>query len=364
MKIEPKEITIKELCEGYIDKREEGVFAYGGKLDIRPPYQREFIYPDKERNAVIDTVSKNYPLNVMYWADREDDTYEVIDGQQRIISICEYVSGNFSIKWNETVLGFNNLKDEEKAIIENYKLQVYFCTGTPREKLKWFKTINIAGKPLTNQELNNAVYSGPWVSDAKLYFSKRNCVASSLGSKYVNGALDRQEYLETVIRWISNNNIEEYMRVQQNKKDAKELWNYFQDVISWIEVNFKVHNDKISYVEWGLYYNELKNKVFDIEDIKKKVNEFILDDDVTKKSGIYPYIFTGEEKYLNIRAFTDNMKLKVYTKQSGKCLNCREEFNINEMEADHIIPWSAGGKTDESNCQMLCTKDHKLLKNR
>jgi hypothetical protein len=184
MKIELKEITVRELADGYQDNAEAGVFGYGGKLDIRPPYQREFIYGPKERDAVINTVTKDFPLNVMYWAVREDGNFEIIDGQQRTISVCQYVTGDFSFQQ----LYFHNLPDDKQAQILDYKLMVYQCTGTDSERLDWFRTINIAGKPLTDQELKNAVYAGSWVSDAKRYFSKTGCAAYQIGQDYLNGA--------------------------------------------------------------------------------------------------------------------------------------------------------------------------------
>ena len=195
MKIELNEITVKKLTDGFVDNAEQGVVAYGGKLDIRPPYQREFIYKDKQRDAVIDSVRKDFPLNVMYWAVREDGDYEVIDGQQRTLSICQYVNGDFSING----LAFHNLKDDQQQQILGYKLMVYFCSGTDSEKLDWFRTINIAGEEHTDQELRNAVYAGPWTADAKRYFSKTGCPAYGLASDYLRGSPIRQEYLETAI---------------------------------------------------------------------------------------------------------------------------------------------------------------------
>jgi len=167
MDINLTEITVRELTDKYVDKEENGVLGYSGKLDIRPPYQREFIYKDKQRDAVVDTITKKYPLNVMYWAVREDGKFEVIDGQQRTISICQYIEGDFA--FNNRY--FHNLQKDEQEQLLNYKLMVYFCSGEDSEKLEWFKTINIAGEKLTDQELRNAVYSGSWVSDAKRYFS-------------------------------------------------------------------------------------------------------------------------------------------------------------------------------------------------
>ena len=193
MKIELKEISIRDVVNGYADKNENGIYGFDGKLNIRPAYQREFVYKDKQRDAVIETISKKFPLNVMYWVKNEDETYELLDGQQRTISICEYVNGSFSLNFQY----FHNLTDGEKEQILNYKLMIYICEGTDREKLDWFKIINIAGEKLTEQELRNAIYTGTWLNDAKRYFSKTNCPAYGIGSNYVKGSPIRQDYLET-----------------------------------------------------------------------------------------------------------------------------------------------------------------------
>ncbi len=350
MKIELKEITVSALIDGYEDNEESGVVGYDGLLDIRPPYQREFIYKDKQRDAVIDTILRNFPLNVMYWAVREDGNYEVIDGQQRTISICQYVEGDFSV--NDKY--FHNLQQDEQEKILDYELMVYFCSGTDTEKLNWFETINIAGEKLTDQELRNAVYSGSWVSDAKRYFSKTGCPAYGIGSDYLNGSAIRQEYLETAIKWISDDKIKKYMGEHQNDPTAVALWNYFQSVISWVSANFTKKRRFMKGVNWGKLYNEYKDEVYDPKEIEEETAKLILDDDVTKKSGIYFYLLTRNEKYLSIRAFTDAIRQKVYEKQKGICTICTEHFDISEMEADHITPWHTGGKTNEENCQMLC----------
>lgn len=356
MDITLKEITVRELTEGYIDKEEHGVFGYGGKLDIRPPYQREFIYKDKQRDAVIDTIIKDYPLNVMYWSLREDGTYEVIDGQQRTISICQYVTGDFSYLFRY----FHSLQKDEQEKILNYKIMVYICSGTDSEKLEWFKTINIAGEKLTEQELRNAVYSGSWVSDAKRYFSKNGCPASQIGSDYLNGSAIRQEYFETAIRWISEGNIEVYMSNHQHDPNASALWRYFKDVISWIESTFTNKRKKfMKGIEWGFLYNKYKDVVYDTKALEEEISKLLMDDDVTKKSGIYPYVLTRNERYLSLRAFDDVVKQKVYEKQKGICVKCQEHFKLEEMEADHITPWHEGGKTTEENCQLLCKNDNR-----
>ena len=353
MKIELLNLTVKELVEDYFDDGEGGVTGYGGKLDIRPPFQREFIYKDDKRNAVIDSILKGFPLNVMYWADREDGTFEIIDGQQRTISIAQYVEGDFSFNY----LYFDNLQPDKQKLILDYKLMVYVCTGTDSEKLEWFKTINIAGEKLTNQELRNAVYAGTWLSDAKRYFSRTRCVAYQIGNSYVNGSPIRQDYLETVIKWISKDAIEDYMGTHQHDENALPLWEYFQLVIDWVKSTFTNTRPKfMNGVDWGSLYNNFKDIDLNADEIEQETTDLVFDDDVERKQGIYPYILTRDEKHLNIRAFSDSMKQKVYEKQSGICVICNDEFTIKEMEADHITPWSEGGKTNEDNCQMLCKK--------
>ena len=241
-------------------------------------------------------------------------------------------------------------------MILNYELTVYVCSGTPSEKLEWFKTINIAGQELTNQELRNAVYAGTWLSDAKRYFSRRGCAASQIGDPYVKARAERQEYLETAIKWISKDSIEGYMGKHQHDENASPLWEYFQSAIDWVESTFTKPRKAMKGVDWGSLHHDFKDADLDADEIEQETAHLILNDDVTKKAGIYPYILTREEKHLNIRAFSDGMKQKAYEKQKGICAMCKDEFTIKEMEADHITPWSQGGKTDEDNCQMLCKK--------
>ena len=356
MKIELKEVSIKEVSEGYVNDEEEGVVGFKGKLNIRPKYQREFVYKDKQRDAVIETVRKNFPLNVMYWVKNEDGTYEVMDGQQRTISFCEYIAGKFSLNFQY----FHNLEENEKKQILNYKLMIYFCEGNDKEKLDWFKTINIAGEKLYDQELRNAIYTGAWLSDSKRYFSKSGCPAYSIANDYMNGSPIRQDYLETTIRWISKGKIEEYMAKHQHKPNANDLWLYFQSVISWIKAVFPNYRREMRGVDFGLLYNEFKNKELDSKKIEKEIVILMQDEDVTKKSGIYSYILTRNEKHLNIRAFTDRQKREAYERQKGICPKCKKPFEIEEMEADHIKPWHEGGKTTAKNCQMLCKEDNRI----
>lgn len=247
MQIELKEITVRELTQGYQDNQENGVVAYGGKLDVRPPFQREFVYKEEQRENVIDTIFKGFPLNVMYWSVKNDGSYEIIDGQQRTISICQYCNDDFSFEFRK----FENLQDDEKKKILDYKLMIYFCKGEESEKLKWFETINIAGEELTKQELRNAVYSGSWVTDAKKIFSKSNSPAYEIGHNYLNGSAIRQDYLETIIKWKSEDLIEKYMSTHQHKSNANELWLYFQAVIDWIQSVFSNYRKEMKGINWG-----------------------------------------------------------------------------------------------------------------
>lgn len=355
MKIELKEIPIREIVAGYVDNDEDGVFGYGGRLNIRPPYQREFIYNDEKRNAVINTIKNDFPLNVMYWSVREDGDYEIIDGQQRTISVCQYYMGEFSYKGRY----YHNLQEDEKQKFLDYKLMIYFCSGTDSERLEWFKIINIAGEELRPQELRNAVYAGAWTTDAKRYFSKRNCPAYGLGSDYLSGTAIRQDYLETVIRWISKDNIEAYMAENQHKTSANELFRYFTNIITWIQAVFPNYRNEMKGVNWGPLYDEFKDKDLDPKELEVEISALMLDDDVNNKKGIYPYVLTRQEKHLNIRAFTLAMKRAAYERQEGICVVCKEHFEIDEMEADHITPWHEGGRTIPENCQMLCKEDNR-----
>lgn len=350
MEIELHEITIREITENYIDNQENGVTGFNGLLNIRPKYQREFVYDEVKRNAVIETINKDFPLNVMYWVKNEDGTFEVLDGQQRTISFCQYVNNDFSLN-NKA---FHNLTQTEKDKILNYKCMIYFCEGNDLEKLEWFKIINIAGEKLTDQELRNAVYTGNWLTSAKSKFSKTNCAAYNLAKEYVNGNPTRQDYLETALSWINNGNIEEYMSIHQHDPNANELWIYFLNVIEWVKNTFTKYRSEMKGVNWGELYNQYGTQTFDTIELEKEIKKLMQDDDVTKKKGIYYYVLTRKEKYLNIRTFTESQKREVYERQNGICPMCKNHFEFNEMEGDHITPWHVGGKTEINNCQMLC----------
>lgn len=305
--------------------------------------------------AVIDTVFKNYPLNVMYWVEKDDATYELLDGQQRTLSICAYYLGEFIINLEGNLKGIHNLTQDERKRFLDYELTVYICTeGTDTEQIEWFKVINIAGERLTEQEILNAVYNGSWVTEAKRKFSKSQCVAYKLGGKYMNGNPIRQDLLHTTLKWISNGKVEEYMAAHQHDSNADAEWQYFQNVIHWVEVLFPKTRKEMKGIQWGTLYNRYRNNTYSATEMEKRIKALIKDDDVTDKKGIYPYLITGEERHLSIRAFSDSMKSAAYERQNGICAKCGKHFDLSEMEADHITPWSQGGRTIPDNCQMLC----------
>lgn len=370
MLIKLYEIPVSELIQGYKDDNENGVVGFGGQLNIRPKFQREFIYDEKQRNEVIKTIKKGFPLNTMYWIITSDDGdiknldninlhdpkyhYELLDGQQRTISICKYCNGDFSID----CFGFYNLTQQEQQEITDYKLMVYICCGNDKEKLNWFEVINIAGEELTKQELRNAIYTGNWITDAKKYFSKTQCPAYQIGQNYMNGKPIRQDYLQTVLSWISSIDelsISDYMAKHQFDDNASYLWSYFQQVISWIKATFPVYRNEMKGIQWGFLYNKYKNNIYDTDALEKQIQRLLMDEDVSNHKGIYEYLLDNNEKHLNIRTFTSQQKLRAFTRQGGKCIRCGKVCSsINEMEADHITPWSKGGHTTDDNLQMLC----------
>lgn len=354
MKIELHEISIREIVENYVDNAEEGVIGYNGKLNIRPKYQREFVYDVTKRNAVIETIRNNFPLNVMYWVKNDDDTFEVLDGQQRTISFCQYVKNGFSIQVNGYPKSFSNLTIDEQNEILDYKLMIYLCEGTDTEKLAWFRIINIAGEKLTDQELRNATYTGTWLTNAKSIFSKSNCAAYLLSKDYVSGSPNRQELLEKALSWISKGNIEEYMSVHQHDPNANELWTYYRNVIEWVSLTFTTYRKEMKGIDWGKLYDDFKDEMYDTDKLEQEIQKLMMDDDVSNKKGIYSYILTHNEKYLNIRTFTESQKRTAYEQQKGICPICKNHFELKEMHGDHITPWSKGGKTIPENCQMLC----------
>lgn len=359
MKIELTQVTIRELVEGYEDlsASEEGIVGYGRQLNIRPKYQREFVYDAKKRNAVIDTVWKGFPLNVMYWVDNGEGAsprYELLDGQQRTISICQFVWGEFMMVIDGTLTNFEGLTPGQKQRILDYPLQVYVCTGSEEEQLAWFRVINIAGERLTDQELRNAIYNGPWLTSAKRRFSKSGCVAYQMGSDYMSGSPIRQAYLETVLGWISGGDIDAYMVAHRFDPDCDELWQYYQDVIHWVQTHFTEKNPKMKGVQWGEMYAKHRDDPFKESELRQRVRELMMDGEVGNKAGIYWYVLDGDEHHLQLRQFDEKTRLQFYTRQNGICPACGKHFELKDMHADHIIPWAKGGRTVADNCQLLC----------
>jgi hypothetical protein len=361
-------ITVADLAKNYSDNGEGGVAGYDGRLDIRPAYQREFVYPPAKRDEVVRTVHKNFPLNVMYWSVKPDGKFEMLDGQQRTISVCSYIAGDFSVDFRDDrgATYFHSLPADAKQAFLDYALSIYVCEGEESERLDWFKIINIAGEVLTAQELRNAIYTGPWLSDAKRWFSKTSAPAAQIGGKLVDGSPIRQAFLEKALDWISRGQIEEYMSKHQLENDADELWKYFQAVVDWVNGVFTTTRKEMKGLAWGEWYNlSQEGKLKPVVDITKpelveeKVSELYRDEEVSDHKGIYKYILTGEERHLSIRAFAEKEIGRKYVEQGGICPVCGEHFELSEMEADHKTPWSQGGKTAYDNLQMLCRKDNR-----
>ena len=400
MSIELKQIKLRDLFDGYVNSEEDGVVGYHGRLDIRPKYQREFIYNDKEQVAVINTVKRGFPLNTMYWAiardangnkilnDAGEEMYELMDGQQRTISICEFLNNHVVVNFQKFFNIQKSTPDIAQKILD-YDLQVYICDGEVSDKLDWFRTINIAGKPLMEQELLNAQYVGEWLTKSKEYFSKTNCNAAEVmvvkGHKamdYMSGSPIRQDYLATVLKWIADyqglpartSEGDAYMANHQGDSDAGEIKSYYTSVLDWVGGKFKVYRKEMKGLPFGLWYNELHRGGYagqiitkSADEIEENIIRLIGDDEVEAPiKGIYEYIVDGEEKHLSLRQFDPKMAAKVYEGQHHKCPYCdqaigghtypdgKTEYDLKEMEADHIVPWSKGGKTEEKNCQMLC----------
>lgn len=389
MNIQLQPITVRQIIENYKDEAEEGVVGFGGKLNIRPAYQREFVYKDEQRNEVIRTIMRGYPstefpLNVMYWAKNNNDNFELIDGQQRTISICQYAHNEFSIEIDGIPQNFDNLSPEKKEYFLDYKLQVYACEGTSDEKLEWFSIINLAGEPLTPQELLNANYTGPWLSSAKRYFMKSNSAAYGLASKYVEieASQSRGKGLETALKWISNDNVKQYMADHQNDENADALWQYFRSVIEWVRSIFTQHYKEMKSVNWGKLYTTYNSGSYDSKVVSEQVKKLYLDPYVENKRGIFEYVLGGSQdtRLLVVRIFDDKVKRIVYAAQTKKANDLGESncpycalghdanklkiWNIEEMDADHVTAWSKGGNTDMENCQMLCVPHNRSKGNK
>lgn len=382
------EITIEEICKGFVYNEYEGkgLFGLSGKLTIQPEYQRNYIYADGKRDvAVIDSILKGYPLGLIYFTKVSNDKFEVLDGQQRITSFGRFFTGKFSIiDSNGIPRYFDGLANDLKERFLQTKLTIYECEGTETEIKEWFKTINIAGVPLNEQELSNAIHSGPFVTKAKEEFSNSQNANVQKWSAYISGDVKRQDYLRTALNWVSHgyvdkDNIDAYMSKHRYDDNIKELKAYFSSVIDWISSVFIDVENEMRGLEWGRLYETYYKKSYNPQEVSKRITELYSDPYVKNRKGVFEYILGGcsDTKLLDVRMFDDVTKQSVYKKQTAdakskgisNCPLCALSNNNNntriwklkEMDADHVTAWSNGGTTDINNCQMLC-KTHNRAK--
>lgn len=378
-------LTVKDLCNGFIyDVHEaKGLYGWGGKLIIQPEYQRNYIYADGKRDvAVINSLLKGYPLGLIYFVKTRTGQYEVLDGQQRITSFGRYVTGKFGVMDENNIPHyFTGLPEDKQKCIMNAQLTIYVCEGEESEIKEWFKTINIAGVPLVQQELLNSVYSGSFVTLAKAEFSNSQNANMQKWQTYIKGNPLRQGILEVALEWVCRGqcDIGEYMSKHRNDDNINELKTYFTSVIDWVSTVFTDVKKEMCGLDWGTLYERYHNEPYIPDEVSRRLNELYMDDAVQNRRGICEYILGGEKdkKLLNIRIFDERTKKKVYEQQTkqakengiSNCPYCAVENNANktkiwtlkEMEADHVTAWSIGGNTDIKNCQMLC-KTHNRVK--
>lgn len=379
------DLTVKEICEGFIYNEHEGkgLFGLSGKLTIQPEYQRNYLYAldgGKKEMAVIESVIKGYPLGIIYFNKVSEDKFEVLDGQQRITSLGRFITEKFAVKdENGMEQYFSGMAKDKKAQILDTRLLIYECEGEESEIKEWFKTINIVGIPLNNQELLNAIYSGEFVTLAKEEFSNSQNANVQKWNSYIKGEVNRQLILERALDWVSKSNIDKYMSTHRHDKNIKELKVYFNSVIDWISSVFDDVDDKMKGLEWGRLYETYHKKSYDKRKVSALVQNLLSDPFVQEKKGVFEYILGGceDKKLLNIRVFDETTKKTVYAQQtkvaenSGKsnCPLCAisdttnktKIWKLQEMDADHVTAWSKDGPTDIKNCQMLC-KSHNCAK--
>lgn len=377
------DITVHDICEGFVYNELEGrgLFGLSGRLTIQPEYQRNYIYAESKKDiAVIESVLREYPLGLIYFNKLEDGRLEVLDGQQRITSLGRYVTGKFAIKdANGMPQYFGALATDLQERILNTKLLIYECEGEESEIKEWFKTINIAGVPLNAQELRNAIYSGPFVTLCKVEFSNSQNANVQKWSAYVAGVVNRQDFLERALEWVSRGNIETYMSCHRYDTNINEIKAYFNSVIDWISTTFIDVESEMRGLEWGRLYETYHHQPYNPQEISDKVRQLYGDPQIKNRKGIFEYILGGmqDSKLLEVRVFDEKTKKEVYLHQTeeaktlgiSNCPHCAmgHEANrtriwkLNEMDADHVTAWSKGGATDVKNCQMLC-KTHNRAK--
>lgn len=377
------DITVKDICEGFVYNELEGkgLFGLSGKLTIQPEYQRNYIYADGKKDvAVIESILKNYPLGLIYFNKVSNDKFEVLDGQQRITSIGRFVTNKFAIKdENGMEQYYGGIASDKQDLIMRTKLLIYECEGEESEIKEWFKTINIAGVPLNNQELLNAIYSGPFVTLGKEKFSNSQNSNIQKWSAYVSGTALRQDFLECALDWVSKGNISDYMSRHRKDNNINELETYFNTVIDWVSSIFSDVEREMCGLEWGRLYETYKKQPYDPKKISEQVRELYSDSYVKNRKGIFEYLLGGssDTKLLDVRVFDDATKKSVYAKQKteaenkgisncplcavGNNVNKNKIWSLSEMDADHVSAWSKGGATDIKNCEMLC-KTHNRAK--
>lgn len=385
MKTELKQYTVREVSEGFVYNELEGkgLFGMSGRLTIQPEYQRNYIYADGKRDvAVITSLLKGYPLGLIYYNKVSEDVLEVLDGQQRITSFGRFVTNRFAIKdENGMEQYFSSLPQDQQDRILDSSLLVYECEGTETEIKEWFRTINIAGVPLNEQELLNAVYSGPFVTLGKETYSNTQNANVQKWSAYVSGAVNRQDYWERALDWVSKGNIGQYMSKHRFDKNINEVKTYFDSVIGWVSGVFIDVESEMKGLEWGRLYEEHHHKAYNPTKVSERVKALYGDPYVKARKGIWEFVLGGEQesdrKLLEVRVFDDVTKKSVYTRQTqaaqdagisncplcatGHDANKERVYKLDEMDADHVTAWSKGGASDPSNCQMLC-KTHNRSK--
>ena len=382
------EITVKEICDGFVYSELEGkgLFGLSGKLTIQPEYQRNYIYASeggKREVAVIESILKGYPIGLIYFNKVNPDNFEVLDGQQRITSLGRFVTNKFAIKdenGNEQLFGGFALDKKNKIL--NTKLLIYECEGTESEIKEWFRTINIAGVPLNSQELLNAVYSGPFVTLGKEEFSNSKNSNIQKWSAYISGSANRQDFLERALQWVSKENVSEYMSRHRFDNNITELKDYFNSVIDWVSTVFTDVESEMKGIEWGRLYETYRKKPYNSKTVSAEVKRLYADPYVKSRKGIFEYVLGGstDTKLLEVRVFDDATKKSVYAKQTevaeekgisncslcaiGHDSNKTKIWKLTEMDADHVTAWSKGGATDIKNCEMLCKTHNRAKGNR
>jgi len=380
-------ITVADICDGFVYNELEGkgLFGLSGKLTIQPEYQRNYIYAGgggKKEQAVIHSLLNEYPLGLIYFNKVAENKFEVLDGQQRVTSIGRFVTNKFAIMDSGNPKNFDSLPADQRAKILGSPLLIYECEGTETEIKQWFETINIAGVPLNDQELLNAIYSGPFVTFAKAEFSNSQNANIQMWSAYVKGSANRQEFLERALDWVSKDNIGGYMSAHRNDNNINELKTYFNSVIDWVSTVFKDVKKEMQGLEWGKLYEKYHSQSYDPEKVSADVRRLYADPYIKKKRGISEFILGGlqDTKLLEVRVFDDATKHAVYEKQTsaakaknksncplcavGNDANKSRIYDFDEMDADHVAAWSKGGGSSADNCQMLCITHNRAKGNR